>query len=201
VQIAGDLFHAGDNGFARGQYVALRADAFGTVAQFMVGAGVVQAMNPLRTETGYSLWASRAFGEDVRLDAQYARTVSDAIYGSPRSHGFTLVASWRFSRRAPPPPPLLAQVGAPARRGRMVKFTVSVDSARTVAVSGTFSDWRPLALKRNGNVWSGSFAIEPGTHQYGFLLDGSSWYVPPDAADVIDDGFGRKNVTLVVRPQ
>jgi hypothetical protein len=201
VQIAGDAFHAGDNGLARGQYAALRADAFGTVAQITVGAGVVQAFNPLRAETGYSVWASRPFGEGIRVDAQFARTVSDPIYGSPRSYGFTLVASWRFSRRAPPPPPVLAEVGAPAQNGRLVKFTVSMDTASSVAVSGTFSDWHPLPLKRDGNVWSGTFPIEPGTHQFGFLVNDSTWYVPPNAADVIDDGFGRKNVTLVVRPQ
>ncbi len=201
LQVGGDFYHAGDNGLARGQYMALHADAFRSFGGVTVGLGLTQAMNPRRAETGYSIWASRAFGENVVVDARLARTVSDAIYGSPRSDGFTVVASWRFSRRTPPPPPLLAEVGGPARRGRLVTFSVEVDSASSVAVSGTFSDWRPLSLKRNGSVWSVSFPVEPGTHQYGFLINGSSWYVPPNAADVVDDGFGRKNVTLVIRPQ
>ncbi len=83
-------------------------------------------------------------------------------------------------------------------------FCVSIPEAKrakTVAVSGSFSDWRPIALRRQGEVWTGSVTVEPGTHQYGFLINNKEWYVPPNSADVIDDGFGRKNVTLVVRPK
>ncbi len=201
LQVGGDFYHAGDNGLARGQYMALNAGAFRAFGDVTVGLDLTQAMNPMRAETGYSLWASYTFGQSVVVNAQLARTVSDPFYGSPPSDGFTVMASWRFSQRTPPPPPLLAEVGAQAPSGRLVTFQVEVDSASSVAVSGTFSEWQPLSLKRNGSVWSGSFPVEPGTHQFGFLLNDSSWYVPPNAADVVDDGFGRKNVTLVVRPQ
>ena len=201
LQLTGDMTVAGDNGFADGVYYTTRADAYSTIKGVTLGAGLVQTFHPRGDETGYSLWASHTFGEQLRVDAQFARSVADPFYGSPRSDGFTIIASWRAKHRPPPPPPVVAEVGAPSRSGRLVKFTLEYDKANSVAVSGTFSDWRPLPLKRAGKVWTGSFVIEPGTHQFGFLINGATWYVPPDAADVVDDGFGRKNVTLVVRPR
>jgi hypothetical protein len=68
-------------------------------------------------------------------------------------------------------------------------------------VSGSFSDWDPIPLQRNGDEWSAVVTLEPGTHQYGFLVNGEEWYLPPDAVALIDDGFGRKNATLVVEPK
>jgi hypothetical protein len=201
LRATGEAYASGNNGYAAGGYFSLSADVYTVVRQTTLGAGLTQAHNPNGGETGYMLWASRAFGERLRVEAQLARTVTDAVFGAPGSLGFTLSSSWRIHHHTPPPPPLLASVGEAVSKGRVVAFNLKVEHARTVAVSGTFSDWRPIALKRTGDVWSGSVTIEPGTHQYGFLIDGRVWYVPPDAVDVIDDGFGRKNVTLVVRPR
>jgi hypothetical protein len=201
LRVTGDAFSSGDNGYATGGYFGINAETYTAWKNFTFGAGVTLAHNPNGEEAGYMLLASRPLNEAVRIDAVVARTVTDAVFGTPGSFGITLSASWRFLHREPVAAPQLANVGEAVTKGRVVLFTVKVPKARTVAVSGTFSDWRPVALKRNGDVWTGSLTVEPGTHQYGFLVDGTDWYVPPEATDVIDDGFGRKNVTLVVRPK
>ncbi len=200
-RVTADAFTSGDNGYASGGYFGIDSDVYTVWRKFTVGAGVMLAHNPNGNGAGYMLIASRPLTDNLRIDAQLARTVADAVFGTPGSLGFTLSASWRFLHREPTPPTPLANVGQAVTRGRVVMFTVKIPNASKVAVSGTFSDWRPIALKQSGDVWTGTVTIEPGTHQYGFLIDGTGWYVPPDATDVIDDGFGRKNVTLVVRPK
>lgn len=201
-RVTGEAYTAGNNGYASGGYFGLSGEAFTVWQRTTVGVGGMLGNNPNESEAGFMLWASRPLSDKLRIDAQLARTVSEAVFGTPGSLGFTLSASYRLLRREPRPPVPLASVGAAVTKGRVVQFTVRVPNARAVAVSGTFSDWRPIALKRNGkDVWSGSVTVEPGTHQYGFLVDGANWFVPADAKDVIDDGFGRKNVTLIVRPK
>lgn len=202
VRITGDAFSSGDNGYASGGYYGLSGEAFAVLRGTSVGVGGMLSANPNDDEAGFTVWASRPIGERLRIDAQLTRSVPEAVFGTPGSLGFTLGLSWRFLHREPAPPVPLASVGdAVTTKGRVVQFTVKVPNARTVAVSGTFTDWRPVALKRSGDVWTGAVTVEPGTHQYGFLIDGANWFVPADARDVIDDGFGRKNVTLVVRPK
>ena len=203
LRLTGDAYTAGNNGFASGGYYTLGADAYTVLRRTTLGAGVMLASNPLDHETGFTLWASRPLKDNLRLEALFSHTVTDAVFGSPGALGFTAVLSWRFRHKVPPEPPRLASVGQAVRRGRLVQFSVKLPrTAKTVAVSGTFSDWRPIALKRNAaGTWIGNVAVEPGTHQYGFLIDGRDWYVPDEATDVVDDGFGRKNVTLIVRPK
>lgn len=203
VRLTGDAYTAGNNGFATGGYFTISADAFTMVRRTTVGAGVMLTDNPLDTESGFTLWASRNLNDNLRFDALLSRTVTDAVFGTPGSLGFTAAVSWRFHQRVRPQPPRLASVGQAVSRGRVVQFSLKAPRpVKSVAVSGTFSDWRPIALKLNeSGTWTGNVTIAAGTHQFGFLLDGREWYVPPDAADVIDDGFGRKNVTLIVRPK
>lgn len=201
VQLKGEAVHAGDNGYASGAYWSINADVFGTSGSTSVGVGVSQGATPLENETGFHLWASRTLHEKLEVQAQISRPLTDAVYGSPGTLGFSVGGSWRAFHKPYAARREVARVGAAAAStGRMVRFVVKVPRATRVEVSGSFSDWQPIALQRSGDTWSGEIAVEPGTHQYSFLIDGETWYLPPDAVDVIDDGFGRRNATLVVQP-
>jgi hypothetical protein len=201
-RLHGDAFTVGNNGYRAGQYGSLGLEAYYVFRGTTVGAGGVLSFNPVETEGGFNVWAGRMLNENLRIDAQVSRAVADPVYGSPGALGLSLIGSWRIHHRERAAAPVLATVGAPLKSGRVVKFTVQPPAhAKTVSVSGTFSDWRPIALKRDGKGWSGSVTVPAGTHQFGFLINGKEWFVPSDATDVIDDGFGRKNVTLVVRPK
>jgi hypothetical protein len=204
LRLSGDAFVSGNNGHASGGYFSVSSDVFTVVKEITVGAGITLSSDPLHAQTGFMLFASRAFREDLRVDAVMARTVTDPVFGSPGSLGLTISGSWRFRHRTAPRPRPLAVVGGAVNRGRTVRFSVQIPdsmSAKSVAVSGSFSDWRPIRLRQQGELWSATVTVEPGTHQYGFLVNGKDWFVPPNSTEVIDDGFGRKNVTLVVRPK
>jgi hypothetical protein len=83
--------------------------------------------------------------------------------------------------------------GTPSR----VRIRVTPPEARTVEVLGDFDDWTPVALVRDGGGWSVELDVEPGTHHFGFLVDGE-WWIPEGLQGTVPDEWGRMNATMVV---
>ena len=82
-----------------------------------------------------------------------------------------------------------------------VQFVVEAEGARSVQLAGDFSDWQPLvelADPDGDGTWSGRVPLEPGVHEYMFVIDGTEWMADPNATGSRDDGFGRKNSLLAV---
>ena len=79
-------------------------------------------------------------------------------------------------------------------------------TASAVYVTGTFSAWAPnppgaIALtKTPAGAWEGSYDFAPGTYQYKFVIDGSTWITDPTNPDVIDDGMGNVNSAYTCAP-
>lgn len=76
------------------------------------------------------------------------------------------------------------------------------DEAESVAVAGSFNSWNPtaamLTFDDETGVWTGAFDIAPGSHQYKFVIDGSTWVPDPANPDGADDGFGGENSLIVI---
>jgi hypothetical protein len=84
-----------------------------------------------------------------------------------------------------------------------VQFVISAPEARTVALAGDFNEWAPsiqLDDHDGDGLWSGRVALEPGVHEYMFVIDGSEWRPDPNAISYTDDGFGQRNSVLAVAP-
>jgi 1,4-alpha-glucan branching enzyme len=81
----------------------------------------------------------------------------------------------------------------------LVEFRLNHPSAREVALAGEFTEWKPLyALKRSASgVWTILVPLDPGVHNYSFVVDGDRWVPDPDALPV-DDGFGGQNSRVAV---
>lgn len=86
----------------------------------------------------------------------------------------------------------------------IAQFVAHFPGARSVDVVGSFTDWRPgtvqLRDEDHDGVWSGSVVLPVGQHQYMFVVDGERWVTDPLAGRYVDDGFGRQNALLIVRP-
>lgn len=83
-----------------------------------------------------------------------------------------------------------------------VRFSLSVPAAKTVAVVGSFNGWSPTAhvmtrLGSNG-FWSAVVPLPGGEHAFMYLVDGTTWVVPPAAQDFVTDGFGNTNGVVIV---
>jgi AMP-activated protein kinase-like protein len=82
-----------------------------------------------------------------------------------------------------------------------VEFSLQAPGATSVAVAGDFSAWEArftLEDLDGDGVWTGRVPIEPGVHEYMFLIDGDAWVTDPGADRYNDDGFGNRNAVLAV---
>ena len=84
-----------------------------------------------------------------------------------------------------------------------VQFVMEAPSARSVAVAGDFDEWEgehQLVDTDGDGVWTGRIAVQPGIHEYMFVVDGQDWVTPPGAEGYRDDGFGNQNAVVTVLP-
>lgn len=99
--------------------------------------------------------------------------------------------------------PSLAPVAvAPTRPAQVyVQFRVEVEDASQVAIAGTFTGWKPgLQLQETEpGVWSALVPLQPGVHDYVFVVDGERW-VPDPHAPQVADSFGGTNSRISLPP-
>lgn len=118
-----------------------------------------------------------------------------------------LLAPWRSPGPAGTPAPGGEAVAAPAAGTPsgdrvFVHFRLDVAEARSVRLAADFTGWEPeYTLNETApGVWTVVVPVEPGVHQYGFVVDGERWMADP-LAPRVDDGFGGANSRLdVVTP-
>lgn len=82
-----------------------------------------------------------------------------------------------------------------------VEFTLEAPNAGEVSVAGDFTDWAPsveLHDHDGDGVWSGRVPLQPGIHEYMFVVDGQRWVTDPHAERYTRDGFGNRNAVLTV---
>jgi hypothetical protein len=78
-----------------------------------------------------------------------------------------------------------------------VQFRLEAPGASHVALTGSFTGWRPAheLHESSPGSWSVLVPLEPGIHDYVFVIDGERW-LPDPAAYAVDDGFGGTNSRL-----
>jgi hypothetical protein len=86
----------------------------------------------------------------------------------------------------------------------IAQFVGRFPGARSVHVVGSFNDWKPVSIpledRDHDGVWQAVAVLPTGTHEYMFVVDGERWVVDPLAGRFVEDGFGRVNSVLIVRP-
>lgn len=83
----------------------------------------------------------------------------------------------------------------------MTRFELAAPEAHRVTLAGGFTDWQPeIELTRGGSgIWTVVVPLEPGIHNYAFVIDGERW-VPDPSSPAYDDGFGGYNSRLALLP-
>ncbi|HEY6809478.1 MAG TPA: isoamylase early set domain-containing protein [Gemmatimonadales bacterium] len=86
----------------------------------------------------------------------------------------------------------------------IAQFVGRFPGAQSVAVVGSFNDWRPgvtpLTDDDHDGIWNANVILPAGQHEYMFVVDGERWVADPLAGRYVADGFGRQNALLFVRP-
>jgi len=87
----------------------------------------------------------------------------------------------------------------PTDRGE-VQLEVQAPAARSVDVSGDFTNWRPVSLSRAaGGRWVVSLPIPFGTHQVNVRVNGDRWLVPPGLPPITDEFGGSVGLLVIER--
>lgn len=91
----------------------------------------------------------------------------------------------------------------PEKTDRGVKFRHRAPRAVSVSLVGSFNGWdaarHPLRQDPSTGEWVIVVELTPGTHEYGFLIDGERFETPEGAERYVDSGFGDRNGVYVVR--
>ena len=80
-------------------------------------------------------------------------------------------------------------------------FAIEAPAAQSVMLAGDFSNWdqTPVSLKKmKGGMWKATLALEPGTYEYRFLVDGE-WSDDPHCQMHAPNPFGSANCVRVVQ--
>lgn len=149
---------------------------------------------PLLRRVARSAWAA----QEIRLRVRpiYALAAAAVLAAIMVSGGALL--SGAFNPTGPTARSATAPVPMPA--GPVyVQFRLEAGSASNVALAGSFSDWQPTHGMQQSvdGVWTILVPLQPGVHDYGFIVDGERW-VPDPYAPQVDDGFGGVNSRLTV---
>lgn len=105
---------------------------------------------------------------------------------------FGLASPWLIDRGG--------SAGAAGPDGRIyVQFSLHTGDASAVALAGSFNNWEPTVelQERAPGLWTALVPIQPGVHDYAFIVDGEQW-VPDPHAPRVDDGFGGANSRLLL---
>ncbi len=83
----------------------------------------------------------------------------------------------------------------------LVTFRLDAPEAHSVRLAGDFTGWDagPSLAQVTPGVWSVVVPLEPGFHDYAFIVDGTRWVQDP-VAERVDDGFGGSNSRVAVLP-
>jgi len=136
----------------------------------------------------------------TRLEAGVRQEPMDPLYLSTPRRTWSVQLSRGFGRvpaapaRAPQPPPLVL----PAVANGVAVFRLPRSAYPAApALVGDFSQWRPVAMRAEGEWWTASVTLPIGVHHYAFrTADGA--IVVPAGARTVDDGFGGVSAVLVV---
>ncbi len=81
----------------------------------------------------------------------------------------------------------------------LARFQLNAPDAHQVSLAGEFTEWKPnVQLTRNdAGVWTVVVPLDPGVHQYAFVVDGDRW-MPDPTTPSYDDGFGGLNSRLAL---
>jgi hypothetical protein len=135
------------------------------------------------------IWAPRDV--TVRLRPAYAMAALAAV--------LALVAV--PSGGAPEPVRVAAVIPEPAAPQVYVQFRLEATGAANVALAGSFTGWKPAYQLREATpgTWSILLPLQPGVHDYAFVVDGTDWVADPHALH-ISDGFGGVNSRIALPP-
>lgn len=144
----------------------------------------------------WSVGASAAVTDRVRLRASYEQESEDPLYWNLPRRSWNIGVSHLLGRRAALPSPL--PVAARVVDGGVTIRLPLAEADAPPSVGGDFNGWTPAPMTRSADAWTLTLPLEPGVYRYAFQRADGSWFVPESVPNRVDDGFGGHSAVLVV---
>lgn len=189
-----------ENGVTAGTFVRAGGDLILDRGRWTTVVQVETQRSPEETEVGGGVRFSLTMAPGLEVRGYAGKRLRDPLFGTASSVSLSLSVAVRAVRWSPPRPPPVASVGEARDGGRVVRFAIRAPEAETVKLTGDFTGWEPVAMEqRDDGWWRTTRVLPPGLHHFGFLVD-DEWAIPPEAPGVVEDGWGRRNASIVVEP-
>ena len=84
-----------------------------------------------------------------------------------------------------------------------VQFRLDAPEGSQVRLAGSFTEWQPEYELRESapGVFTALVPLDPGVHDYTFVIDGEEWVADPAAPQVADSFGGRNSRLFLPRPE
>ena len=198
--------------------------SFATEATHLLGiwyADVIGGLSFDGARTVGSVWLTARFNEAYRptgaasaavqyfvspsiaIEASAGNYLRDPFQGLPRAGFVSGGVRWFAGRRptvaaATNDKPVLRPLVAIKRGGDTAVVRFRMPGAHSVAIAGSWNEWKPDTLKGLGeDLWEGALRLAPGTYYFNLVVDGNEWVVPAGIA-TISDGMGGRIAVLNV---
>ena len=147
--------------------------------------------------------ATFAVGPDVALVAAGGVSPASIAYGVPRARfaqlGIRIAPSALVRPRLPAHVRPTAAAFEVANGERGVRtLRIRIPDARTVELSGDFTNWKPIALTSSApDRWETTLVIAPGMHRVAIRVNGEEWTPPPGVSAVPDEFQGTVGLIVI----
>lgn len=152
-------------------------------------------LNEALDESTWSAGVAYAVNARVSLSTSVRQDAPDPLYWNPSRRTWNVGMVTRLGKTPLPQRPM------PTAKPGRVELQLPVSEAppvRELWVAGTFNEWRPTQMRREGNYWVLQMSLPPGIYQYAFRTADGRWFVPASVAGRRSDGFGGHVAVLVV---
>lgn len=79
-----------------------------------------------------------------------------------------------------------------------IRLSLHCPHGDTVCLAGSFNNWQPTDLTRDGDEWHVDLRLAPGDYEYLFVVNGC-WMPDPACAEGRPNPYGGENSVLRVR--
>ncbi len=154
------------------------------------GKWVGSQLDDVAWAAGVGLTMSRR----ARLWATVQQDAPDPLYWNAPRRSWSIGVTQRIGRTPP------ARLPAPKPEGGRMAIHVPVSEAPAgdLQIAGSFNNWQPAPMQREGREWVIRLPLAAGVYEYAFRSAKGEWFVPDSVAGRRDDGMGGHVAVMVV---
>lgn len=149
---------------------------------------------------GGATWKEDPDAAEFKSDPYGGRNSVVIVGGAAAGSAAPVSAAPAGAASTPAPMAVTGKPRAPFQDAAGVTFTYAGPASR-VHLAGDFNDWSTTtgAMKRQADgTWTLTLKLAPGTYQYRFLVDGTSWKTDDANPNQQDDPLGGRNSVVTV---